>query len=312
MKVSVIIVTRNRASALAGTLSAIRAVAVPDGLKGELLVVDNGSTDNTAAVVGSAAHPSFAVRRVLESHRGAARARNRGLEETTGDLILFTDDDVHVPPEWLAGMCEPILQRKANVVAGGVRLAPNLVRDWMTFRHRSYLAATEWLDPEAPHSLVGANMAFSRDVLRRVPWFDPELGPGALGFGEEELFSAQLLKAGYPIFGRLEVWVEHHFDPSRLMRASWLETAERRGRVNAYITYHWHNRDYRLSKLRLALAAAKLTAHRALSGRPPDEGCSERELQLLFQIGELRQYEIERHRVRNYERHGLAKQRQAR
>jgi glycosyltransferase involved in cell wall biosynthesis len=312
MKVSVIIVTRNRAADLAGTLNALRAAVVPDGLQAELLVVDNGSTDNTAEVARSFAHPSFTVRYVFESHRGAARARNRGLEETAGELILFTDDDVRVPPGWLAGMCEPILQRKATVVADGVRLAPNLVRDWMTSRHRSYLAATEWLNPERPHSLVGANMAFSRDVLRRVPGFDPELGPGALGFGEEELFSAQLLKAGYPIFGRLDVWVEHHFDPSRLLRASWLETAERRGRVNAYLTYHWHSRGYRLARLRLAVAAAKLTAHRTLSGQPPEEGCSERELQLRFQVGELKQYEIERRRTRNYELHGLVKQREAR
>lgn len=307
MRISVIIVTRNRAADLAGTLGAMRAVGVPDGLEGELLVVDNGSTDDTAAVVRSAAHPKLPVRYLLESERGQSRARNRGLAETTGEVILFTDDDVRVPPGWLTGMCEPIVQRKASVVAGGVRLAPDLVRSWMTLRHRSYLAATDWLDPEAPHSMVGANMAFSRDVLRRVPGFDPELGPGALGFGDEELFCAQLVKAGYSIYSRLDVVVVHHFSPSRLKRASWIETAERRGRVNAYTTYHWHNRDYRLPKVRLALATAKLAMHRRSSGEPPEEGCSEREIELLYSIGELRQYALERHRPRNYERYGLVK-----
>ncbi len=307
MRVSVIIGTRNRAAHLAGTLGAFRGLAVPDGLEAALVIVDNASTDDTVAVVRSFEHPRLPVRCVLEPRRGQSQARNRGLRETAGEIVLLTDDDVRVPSDWLAGMCEPFLQRKANLVAGGVRIAPHLVRSWMTLRHRSYLAATDWLDPQAPHSAVGANIAFSRDLLQRVAGFDPELGPGRLGFGEEELFCAQLVKAGIPIYGRLDVAVEHHFDPSRLKRASWLETAERRGRVNAYITYHWHNRDYRLARLRLALAVAKLAAHRALSGKPPEEGCGEREMQLLYQIGELKQYQIERHRPRNYERHGLVK-----
>lgn len=308
MKASVIIVTRNRAADLAQTLQSMRGVRAANGLDVELLVVNNGSTDETAEVVRAFSACKFPLRHVYEERRGESYGRNRGLEETTGELIVFTDDDVRVRPDWVNGMCEPMLRNGVSVVAGGVMLAPNLTRPWMTHRHRSYLAATEWLRPDEPHGIVGANMAFSREVLRRVPAFDTELGPGALGFGDEELFSAQLIEAGFRIFGRLDVCVEHHFDPCRLKRASWLDAAAKRGVVSAYLTYHWHNRDYRLPRLRMALVGAKLMAFRALSvGTLPDEGCSESEMLCVFRHAELRHYLQERYRPRKYCRHGLVK-----
>jgi hypothetical protein len=128
-------------------------------------------------------------------------------------MILFTDDDVRPPEDWIDGMCEPILLGKAQAVAGGVRIAPKLHRPWMEALHRGWLASTEGIDPAAPYTMFGANMGFSREVLSKVPAFDTELGPGALGFGDEMLFSWQLLEAGYQIHGALDVAVEHHFEP---------------------------------------------------------------------------------------------------
>lgn len=300
--------TRNRAADLQKTFRSLADVVVPPGLETELLVVDNASTDQTPAVIKNSRFETFRFRSVREEKPGKANGCNRALAESSGDVIVFVDDDVRVPSQWLSAMVEPIVAGKASAVAGGVVLAPALVRPWMTPLHRSYLASTEWMRPEAPHSLVGANMAFSRDVLRRVPGFDPELGPGALGFGEEELFASQLLGAGYRIFSCLHVEVEHHFDASRLKRASWLSSAAKRGEVNAYLTYHWQHRGYRLAWARQMALRAQLSSWRLRHGPAfPDEGCAERELWLLYRIAELRFFSKMRNCPRHYQDHGLVR-----
>jgi hypothetical protein len=223
-------------------------------------------------------------------------------------MVLFIDDDVRPSADWLSGMCEPMLQYKACAVAGGVKLAPGLVRPWMSGFHRSWLASSEWLDAEAPQSMVGANMGFSREVLRRVPAFDPELGPGALGFKDDSLFASQLLEAGYKIIGRQKVFVEHYFDPSRLWRESWLEAATSRGKSHAYRGHHWEHWGCKLAVPRLFWTWCKLRAWRRRFWETiRDEGCSEEELTLVFGFAVLRAHLRERRRRRNYKCRGLVK-----
>ena len=308
MRISIIIVTRNRARDLKQTLKAMREVEVADGMEAELLVVDNGSSDETAAVVAGCETGKFPVRYICEPRPGQASGRNRGLAETQGEMILFTDDDVRPPADWVLGMCEPMAQGKAEAVCGGVRLAPHLLRPWMTPMHRSWLASTEWITPGGVQSMVGANMAFSRSVLQRVPGFDPELGPGAAGFDDDGLFAAQLLAAGYRIHECMNVWVEHHFERSRLQRESWLSAARRRAESHAYRGHHWEHWRCRFSRLKALLAESRLALWRAGSrGCIREEGCFEAELDLVYQVALTRRLLQELKRERNYERRGLEK-----
>jgi len=308
MDASIIIVTRNRAADLKQTLQAMRCVVPPDGLKAEVLVVDNGSTDETAEVAKSSGTGGIPVRYACEPRTGQTLGRNRGLAETSGKWIFFTDDDVRPPANWLAAMCEPMAEGKAEAVSGGVRLAPSLERPWMTSMHRSWLAATDWITKGAPQSMVGANMAFSREVLGKVPGFDPELGPGASGFSDDHLFAMQIVTAGYRIIDRTDLQIEHHFDPSRLTRGSWLSAAEKRGASHAYVGHHWEHWGYRLGKSRLFLANRRLAAWRAAH---PDEireeGCSGEELALVYDCALIKGHIKEHKRPRKYTKHGLVK-----
>src|SRR5258708_3514138 len=127
---SIIICTCNRAESLKETLASMTSLAVPADLSVELVVVDNGSTDHTKNVVAHCAIPDISVRYVLESRRGQCFARNRGISETTGEVIIFTDDDVRPAHNWIEGMCRPILTGLADAVAGGVHIAPHLQRPW--------------------------------------------------------------------------------------------------------------------------------------------------------------------------------------
>lgn len=308
-KVSIIIITRNRAAHLRETLVAFQRLQVPRELPAELLVVDNASTDDTAAVIRAAQLPQLPVRYLHEPRRGLSNGRNSGLAHTTGELILFTDDDVRVPENWIANLTAPLLAGAADAIAGGVRLAPHLERSWMTPLHRSALACTKEREKEQPHELIGANMAFTRAVLRRVPGFDPELGAGALGFKEESLFFKQFQKAGFRLWPHWGLPVEHHFEPNRLLHTSFVDTARRRGHSDAYLRHHWGHDTMENLARRTWEAAARLAWYRLW--HPGEvfqrEGCADREMSLVRKLHFFRHFAVEQQRPRNYEFEGLVK-----
>ena len=307
---SIIICTLNRADHLRQTLASLARVHVPADWDVELLVVDNGSTDDTEGVVTSSSIPGVHVHYHVEPHRGQCYARNKGLGLARGEIILFTDDDVRFPGHWLEEMCKPILGGQAKAVAGSIRIPESLLRPWVDDIHKSYYLACEWWDVEHPHVMIGANMAFARTVLEKVPAFDTELGPGALGFGDDVLFSWQVEEAGFPIAsaGRGAA-VEHHFDPSRLRRCALLQRADQEGRVMAYQCFHWLHSRMKLPGLRGVLESAQLMALRMLRqpGRAGDEGCPAWELRLVTRIAFRQQFRRERRRPRAYDRRGLVK-----
>jgi GT2 family glycosyltransferase len=308
MQLSVIICTRNRAVSLRPTLESIGKVTVPDGWTAELLVVDNGSTDGTRAVASELRLSNMKLRYVSEPKPGLSHARNAGMSVAKGEIILFTDDDVRPALDWLEKMVTPMLEGKCDAVVGSVRAAGHLQRSWMEPMHKVWVAVpTSSGDPE--RELVGANMGFRRSVLERVPGFDTELGAGALGFGEETLFSWQLCEAGYRLSKVPDALVVHHFDPSRLLHSQWLAGARKRGHSSAYLLHHWHHGTMKNPLLRAHFFAARLHLRRILQPPVPMdvEGCASWEMSYLHAIEMCWYFAKERQRPRNYTRHGLQK-----
>jgi glycosyltransferase involved in cell wall biosynthesis len=197
------------------------------------------------------------IRLVVEQAPGKGQAFNTGISTAAGEIMLCTDDDIRVPLNWIEGMCRPILDGVADAVAGGV-IFPHYIADALArppySSRRSWFASTEELDREAPARMVGANMAFHRQVLDRVPRFDLELGPGALGFYDETLFSLQLMAAGYKLAGAFDIMVEHHFDLTRLTRKGMIDLARKMGRSHAFVFHHWEHQKSRLAFPRLVLS----------------------------------------------------------
>ena len=306
--VSIIICTANRSAHLQQTLASLAAVEVPADMRAELLVVDNASTDATADVVHACRLPQMPTRYVLEPRRGKGYAYNTGMAQAQGDLFLFTDDDVRPPANWIAGMAAPLASGKAHALAGGVKLAPHLLREWMTPLHRAYLASTELLAPKKPQHIVGANMAFSREVLSRVPAFDVELGPGALGLNEEGLFGWQLREAGYEVAAALDVTVEHNPEVTRLQHAKWLDIAVKDGASMAYIDYHWkHQTLWNSRRFRMKQDFDNLLWRCKKLVSSQQEGATQKELEWTRSIAYYQQMKREEKRPRNYEKHGLVK-----
>ena len=237
--VTVAVCTRDRAASLARTLEGVRRLAGFDGREIEVVVVDNGSFDATPDVLAAQARW---LRPVRCDRPGLSAARNDAVRAARGEVVLFTDDDIAVPPTLARDMAAPILAGACDATQGAIELAADLRRAWMGKLHRAMLACVE---PPAdapksrePETLVGACMAVRRSMIVAAGGFDEEIGPGVLGGGDDTIFSHRLRAAGgrlrYAARGR----VVHHPGEHRLARASFRRAAWGLGLSNAYISRH--------------------------------------------------------------------------
>ena len=247
-------------------------------------------------------------RYLYEPRPGQSTARNTGIAAAQGDVLLWTDDDVRPGAAWIEAMCRPILDGRADAVAGRIRLAAGLERPWLRPWHRTCLAVDGPTTDD--FNLVGGNMAFGRRVLEMVPAFDTELGPGALGFCDDTLFSRQLVTAGYRLLAAgPDSTAVHHCGEQRLTRSALMNVFMSQGRSQAYVDYHWKHRTAWFPALHggksfLGLCGLRIL-QRLYGARDPAIG--RREARWLWRWSYYRQMTIESQRPRRYERLGLHK-----
>ena len=109
MKVSVVIPHLNRADLLDKVLCSIHLQQLPVGTQCEVIVVDNASRDSSAEVARF--HGANLIQ--LESNQGVSRALNRGISESSGDLVVILNNDVELTPDWTRIMLESV--QKPNI-----------------------------------------------------------------------------------------------------------------------------------------------------------------------------------------------------
>jgi glycosyltransferase involved in cell wall biosynthesis len=219
--VSVLVATRNRAALLAELLRSLAAAqAAAPAVASEIVVVDNGSGDETPTLLDRWAASSLG-RVVLRHERpGKARALNSALSQTRGALLAFLDDDVQVAPNWLGAITAFFAAHAEYGAAMGRVLLPATVTDALLIeRIRAYAtlplfdrgqAVCDW--PE----VYGCNMVVRRSVMDRTGAFDERLGPGASGFGEDLDLSRRIREAGFRIGYMPDAIAYHDVDPDRL------------------------------------------------------------------------------------------------
>ena len=224
---TVAICTWNRSELLYRTLERLISVRWPASAA-ELIIVDNGSTDDTRAVAEefSARLPQ---RVVHEATPGLSSARNRALAEATTSHVLFTDDDVLVEDGWLPAFAEAAARYPEATVFGGpiepwfpetpdpelVAAFPALGGGFCGLDHHRSVGPLP-----APLDVFGANMAFRRDALGDLR-FDPRLGPtrGRAITSEETLLIDRLRARGGDVVWVPAMRLRHFVAPERMTLA---------------------------------------------------------------------------------------------
>jgi GT2 family glycosyltransferase len=201
-------------------LDSLAVVVTPPLTSVEIVVVNNGSTDETVNLLREEAliaRPQELV--VLEEQRpGKSNAVNCALCVARGDLLMLLDDDVSVDPQWLVKHIEAYKQTEFAAIQGRILAGKDFEgRPADPSRLREYNIPLSGYGEQVTtiQGLTGTNMSFKRGVFERVGLFDLRLGPGASGFSEDTEFSMRIRKAGFKIGYTPHAIVYHELNPAR-------------------------------------------------------------------------------------------------
>ena len=225
MPISIVVATRDRPDDLRKCLRCLVAQVSPRHV--EIIVVDN----NPASGLISPVIAEFSnVMLVSEPRRGLAYARNKGFVTSKGDIVVATDDDVTMPPDWLEKLVAPFTRPEVMLVTGNV-----LPLELETTAQRLFEAYgglgrgfdrrvvnKVWFDQcknAVPTWTLGAtaNAAFRASIFSNseIGLMYEALGPGMpSGVGEDTYLFYKVLKAGYTIVYEPAafVWHKHRRD----------------------------------------------------------------------------------------------------
>ena len=211
---TIAVCTRNRAEVLRQCLAGLDTqVAEPGQI--EVLVVDNGSTDDT---------PDLLRRWCGQGEGGVAGARQADLAASDRDVVLFVDDDALTPPTWARAHLRAYAgDDRAGTVGGPVGLTwPAGRPDWVSDEVTMWYSALDKGDDAGPfpgdHGPYGTNMSVRRTAALDAGGYDPRLGRrgGALLSGEEPAMTRRLAAAGWSVLYAPEAAVVQQVLPERL------------------------------------------------------------------------------------------------
>jgi glucosyl-dolichyl phosphate glucuronosyltransferase len=226
MRLSVIVCTWNRRDLLKAALDSIAASELPPTINWEILIADNNSTDGTRPLCEELVRSNpTRFRYFLESRPGKSFALNTAFENSQGEILAFTDDDVKVAPNWLAEILHTIDTWHCAGVAG------KIVPVWATPKPH-WLASN---GPYRPMAVIvnynlgetarettvppfGANVAFTRQAFAQHGLYRTDIGPSTdrkVGCEDTE-FGRRVLAGGGKIVYAPRAVVYHPVEEARL------------------------------------------------------------------------------------------------
>jgi glucosyl-dolichyl phosphate glucuronosyltransferase len=255
LEITVIICTYNRCADLGEVLESVLAQQTGDAFAFEVLVIDNNSTDATAAVVErfvAAGHAN--VRYLREARQGKSYALSAGIQAARGAIYTVTDDDLILPQGWLRDVYDAFAANPDVAFVGG-RVLPLWKADppaWLTREHWSAIALADY--GEAPFHVNSARpicllaCAFRLDAVRALGGYPGDLGVSGkrVGGTEDHDLLARMIDAGMQGLYLPATTLYHKVQPERVTRS-----------------YHrrWH-RDHGRSHAVMKLPAVEASALR--------------------------------------------------
>jgi glycosyltransferase involved in cell wall biosynthesis len=250
--VSICIATYRRRHGLARLFDSLSRMKVPEGVRVEVIAVDNDPASDPAGAPSADALAPFALRWLREPRRNIAFARNLAVANARGSWLAFVDDDEVVDESWLASYWERASEGECDGYFGPV--LPR-IEAWYT----------PWLDPsffESARFVTGTRIthvgaytcnAFVRRALFRDACFDPSFGQSG---GEDSALFRRLAARGAR-FEWCDEAVAHEYVPVERHRPGWLvRRAFRGGCVHAQIEQELGRVPSRSAAVTQSLAAA--------------------------------------------------------
>jgi glycosyltransferase involved in cell wall biosynthesis len=190
MKLSVIIPVYNEENTIQEILRQVRAV----GLAHEIIVVDDGSTDRTRALLASEADVPGTTVILQERNKGKGAAVRTGFDRATGDILLIQDADLEYDPRDYPALLRPIEEGRVKVVYGSRFLGPRTAMFfWHMLGNKVLTLVTNVLYNAMLSDMETCYKVFRADVIKGMALrsrrfeFEPEI-------------TAKVLKRGHRIF----------------------------------------------------------------------------------------------------------------
>lgn len=207
---SVVIPTLNEGESLRRTVDQLRAT-VPAGT--ELIVVDDGATDGCCDFLHAGAE-DVRLLKPAGLRLGVSGARNRGAAEASGDVLVFLDAHVDLPPGWIERLRDAACEPGVGAAGPGIAVLGRPECCGWGMRYRDAGLGIEWLpapSPGAPPAvpmLAGACIAMRRALFESLGGFDT----GLMRWGSEDAeLSLRLWMAGYELRVVPDVVIAHLF-----------------------------------------------------------------------------------------------------
>jgi glycosyltransferase involved in cell wall biosynthesis len=224
--VTVVICCHNSATRLPDTLRHLAEQRVGAELVWDVLVVDNASTDETAVFTErfASAHPHVRIRVTRESRAGLIYARLRGIEEASGEVLLFADDDNWLAPDYVTILSETMSQHPEISALGGMSMAvcEQDPPEWLSRHQRWYAVSGPPEEGEMLREvefLWGAGTAFRRQALERVIKYSFRLTGRqgtSLQSGEDVELCNVLRLNGERLYLHPALWFQHYLPAHRV------------------------------------------------------------------------------------------------
>jgi glucosyl-dolichyl phosphate glucuronosyltransferase len=248
IRASVIVPTRNRAKQLQACLASLtRQTALADSF--EVIVIDNGSNDETSAVARAFDGP-LQLRLVHESEPGLHVGRHAGARMARSDVLMFCDDDIEADPGWVEAVVRRFAEPDVALVGGNDRPAfsqappPWLALWWaQPMAHGRALAALSVLDFGSgafdidPAWVWGCNFSVHRAALNAARGFHPDGMPtDRLRWrGDGEMHVGRVVRAhGWRTVFDGAASVSHRVDENRMTQAYFEQRAFAQGISDSY------------------------------------------------------------------------------
>jgi len=263
-RASVIICTHNRGRLLRDSIRSVQQQDFPPHCY-EIVIVDNNSKDNTRSIVEEMAPASpVKMKYVFEENQGLSLARNAGINNAEGDVIVFTDDDIDTEKDWLRELVTVFNDPGVSCAGGPIRpVWPFPKPDWLTERWQGHFTISEFRKAREtgefnwPDYPWGANIAFRKDVFQSIGMFPTNLGRvGKCLLSNEEIELCRKIEAsGKRIAFAHKAVIHHKIHPERIRRLWLYHRTYWQGRSNAVLdinsgTSIFYQMQSRIARLR--------------------------------------------------------------